>query len=109
MPSKEDSNRLRHMLAAAREAFGYAKGRKRDDLDTDRPLVHSLVHCLEIVGEAANKVSLECRKDTGQIQWEDMIGMRNRLIHAYFDINLNIVWRTVKEELPPLIAELLQL
>ncbi|MBN2377161.1 MAG: DUF86 domain-containing protein [Sedimentisphaerales bacterium] len=106
MFSKEDGNRLYHMLEAAREAAGYAEGRKRGDLQTDRPLTHSLVRCLEIVGEAASKVTTECRKSLPQIQWEDMIGMRNRLIHAYFDVNLDIVWKTVKDELPPLIAEL---
>jgi len=106
MPPKDDLNRLFHMLEAAREAAGYVKGRCRDDLDIDRPLAHSLVRCLEIIGEAASKVSPEYRAMAPQIAWADMIGMRNRLIHAYFDINLNIVWRTVTEELPALIAEL---
>jgi uncharacterized protein with HEPN domain len=94
------------MLQSAREAVGYAKGRTREDLENDRPLVHSLVRCLEIVGEAANYVSREFREMNPQIAWFDMIGMRNRLIHAYFDVDLDIVWKTVKEELPPLIAEL---
>ena len=58
------------------------------------------------LGEAANKTSDECRNRYSNIAWDDMVGMRNRLIHAYFDINLNIVWRTVNEELPPLISEL---
>ena len=106
MPSKEDTNRLYHMLQAAREAVGYSKGCRQDDLETDRPLVHSLVRCLEIIGEAANKISPECRQDNPQIRWDDIIGMRNRLIHAYFDVNLNIVWQTVSNELPLLIAEL---
>jgi len=97
MFSKEDGNRLYHMLEAAREAAGYAEGRKREDLQTDRPLTHSLVHCLEIVGEAASKVTTEYRKSHPQIQWDDMTGMRNRLIHAYFDVNLDIVWKTVKD------------
>jgi uncharacterized protein with HEPN domain len=65
-----------------------------------------LVHCLEIIGEAANKVSSEFQKKNPQIPWLDMIGMRNRLIHVYFDVDLDIVWKTTKEELPALIATL---
>lgn len=106
MPSKEDANRLYHMLEAAREAVGFAKGRTRDNLATDRQLTHSLVRCIEIIGEAAGRVSPEYRKANPQINWDDMVGMRNRLIHAYFDVNLDIVWRTVEEELPALIDEL---
>ena len=106
MPDKQDLNRLVHMLEAAKEAVGYTIGRVREDLNSDRQLVHSLVRCLEIIGEAATRVSTQCKSDIANIQWEDMMGMRNRLIHAYFDINLNIVWRTVKEELPTLIEEL---
>lgn len=94
------------MLAAAREAVGYTRGRKREDLETDRPLTHSLVRCVEIIGEAAANVSAECRGSYLDMRWADMAGMRNRLIHAYFDVNLDIVWRTVTEELPALIAEL---
>ena len=103
---KNDLVRLRHMLDGAREAVGYAKGRRREELETDRPLVHSLVRCLEIIEEAANKISPEYRQRNRQIRWDDMVGMRNRLIHAYFDVNLNIVWETVSNELPALIDEL---
>jgi len=109
MPSKPDYNRFYHMLESAREAIEYANSRTRQDLDSDRPLAHSLVRCLEIIGEAAGKVSAKGRDEYPKIQWDDMIGMRNRLIHAYFDINLNIVWQTVKQELPKLVDELAEI
>ena len=99
---RDDAIRLRHMLDAAREAMSFATGRVRSDLDTDRQLVLALVKSLEIVGEAASRVSPECRTECSEIPWADIVGMRNRLIHAYFDINLEIVWRTVSEELPVL-------
>jgi uncharacterized protein with HEPN domain len=102
----EDEDRLYHILESSREAVGYAQGRTRKDLETDRPFTHSLVRCLEVVGEAASKISKEFRQAHPQIAWDDMISMRHKLIHAYFKINLNIVWRTVQEELPTLIAEL---
>ena len=103
MLHEENTIRLRHMLDAAREALDHAEGRSRDDLESDRQLVHSLVHCLEIIGEAASKVSHETREEIPAIPWTRMVGMRNRLIHAYYDVNLKIVWRTVREELPELI------
>lgn len=69
-------------------------------------LVLSLVKSIEPIGEAASRVSPACQSKCPSIPWPEIIGMRNRLIHAYFDINLDIVWRTITEELPPLIVEL---
>jgi uncharacterized protein with HEPN domain len=106
MPRKDDFVRLYHMYQSAREAAGYVRGRTRQDLEKDRPLTHSLVQCLEIIGEAANSVSPAFRDKNPQIVWIDMIGMRNRLIHAYFDVDLDLVWKTVNEELPSLVAAL---
>jgi len=85
--------------------FLYKAGRGRS-LDTDRQLVLSLVKSIEIIGEAAANVTTTCREECPQIPWRDIVSMRNRLIHAYFDINLDILWKTVVEDLPPLIAEL---
>jgi len=61
---------------------------------------------LEIICEAANVVSADFREKHSQIPWKKMIGLRNRLIHGYFDVNLDIVWDTVEEDLPPLVADL---
>lgn len=104
--SDNDVVRLRHMLEAAKEAQSYLIDKKRSDLDNDRMLVHSLVRCLEIVGEAAASVSTQCRNELASIPWPDVVAMRNRLIHAYFDINLDLVWDTVVDDIPPLIAVL---
>jgi len=104
--SNDDLIRLRHMIVSAKEAQSYIVGKKRLDLDRDRMLVHSLVRCIEIIGEAASRVSSLCRSGTPEIPWPDIVSMRNRLIHAYFDINLDLVWDTVVDDLPPLIAAL---
>ena len=65
-----------------------------------------MVKAVEIIGEAASKTSKECHKNLPQIPWANIIGMRNRLIHAYFDVNLDILWKTITEDLPPLTSEL---
>jgi len=103
---KDDSIRLQHMLDAAREAESFSQNKTRNSLDTDRKLALALVKCIEIMGEAAAQISNQSREALPQIPWADIIGMRNRLIHAYFDINLDILWKTVVEDLPPLVAEL---
>ncbi|MCA9500711.1 MAG: DUF86 domain-containing protein, partial [Nitrospira sp.] len=77
------------------EAVEFVRGRTRFDLNRDRQLVLALVKDIEIIEEAAYG-----------IPWDDMIGMRHRLVHAYFDIDLDILWKTAQEDLPPLIAEL---
>lgn len=103
---EDDNIRIRHILDAAREAVAFAKGRSRADLDSDRKLNLSLVRLLEIIGEAARGISQEFRDSHPDLPWKSMVGMRDRLIHGYFDINLDVVWETVTEDLPPLIAQL---
>ena len=103
---KDDAIRLRHMLNAAREARSFTQNKTRASLDKNRQLELALVKSIEILGEAATRVTDECRKDLSQIPWANIIGMRNRLIHAYFAINRDILWKTVTDDLPPLITEL---
>ncbi len=105
----KDRVRLRHMLDATLEIQQYVQSATREDLDRDPKLVHSLIHLLEIIGEAANQVSDELREETSHVPWSIIIGMRNRLIHAYFDINLSVVWSTSTEDIPLLMGELKKL
>lgn len=104
--SNPDLIRLRHILDAARKATRFAEGRSREDLDTDEMLNLSLVRLLEIIGEAARAVSPAFREAHQEIVWRKMVGMRDRLIHGYFDVNLDVVWETVTEDLPGLIVAL---
>jgi len=103
---RDDLIRMRHMLDSAKEALSFAKNKSRRDLDSDRMLVLSIVKSIEIVGEAASKVTQETREMYSELPWANIIGMRNRLIHVYFDIDLDRVWDTVTDDLPPLIASL---
>jgi uncharacterized protein with HEPN domain len=81
-------------------------GRAREDLNSDRQLTLALVKAIEIIGEAASRVSMETRQAYLNLPWQESVSMRNRLIHGYYSINLDIVWSTVRYELPPLIGEL---
>jgi uncharacterized protein with HEPN domain len=103
---KDDRIRLQHMLDAAKEALSFAKNKSRNDLYADRMLALSIVKSIEIIGEAASTVSKEFREKRKGIPWASIIGMRNRLIHVYFDIDLDRVWDTITDDLPPLITAL---
>lgn len=101
---RRDDAWLLDMLLAARDAVDFARGRTRDDLSTDRQLVLSLVKSIEIIGEAAARVSQETRENHPEIPWPKIIAMRNHLVHAYFEINLTRVWDTVQNDVPHLVS-----
>lgn len=103
----EDVIRLRHMLDAAKDAISFSQGSTRKDLNSDRQLVMAVVKCVEIIGEAANQVSLETQDQIPSLPWRDIIDMRHRLVHAYYDINLDVVWSTIQNDLP-LLLDVLQ-
>lgn len=103
---RDDLIRLRHMLDAAQEGIAFAQGSCRADLNGDRKLVLALVKAIEIIGEAAYQTSPETRAQLPHVPWEDIIGMRHRLVHAYFEINLDILWQTIQADLPPLVQAL---
>jgi uncharacterized protein with HEPN domain len=90
----------------AREAMDLARGKTRKDLDEERVLNLALVRLLEIIGEAANRVPATDRERYVQVPWEQIIGLRHRLIHAYDRVDFDILWQIVTRDLPPLVAEL---
>jgi len=94
------------MLDAAREAVEFGRGRTGKDLEAERVLSLALVRCIEIVGEAASKIGIETRGQYPAIPWQDIVGMRNHLVHAYFDIDLDRLSDTIETDLPPLIVAL---
>ena len=102
----EDRVRLLQMIEAAETACGFVSGKVRSDLDADRMLVFALVRAIEIVGEAASRVSATTRDVAADIPWTSVVSMRNRLIHAYFDVDHEVVWKTATEELPQLLQKL---
>jgi uncharacterized protein with HEPN domain len=98
--------RLQHMLDAAREAGTLIAGRSRRDYDEDRTLRLALVRLLEVVGEAASRIPLDFRDEHPEIPWFGVVGLRNRLIHGYDDVDYDIVWRILAEDIPSLVAAL---
>ena len=106
MTAIDDLTRIRHMRDAAQEIIEFATESSRASLAANRMLQLAIVKDLEIIGEAANNVSAKSQEKYAYIPWRGMVGMRNRLVHAYFGIDLDVVWQTVQLELPLLIESL---
>ena len=107
MLARHDVIRLMHMRDAASKALRISAAKSREALDReDEPLPDALIHLLSVIGEAANKVGGESRAALPEVPWAEIVGMRNRLIHAYFDIDLDILWATVQDRLPALVEVL---
>ena len=106
MPRDRDRVRLLHMLEHAREAIRLADGRTRQDLDADRVLSLAVVRLLEIVGEAAARVSPGARDEHPAVPWSEIVGLRNRLIHGYDSVDMDVVWSIIESDLPALVRAL---
>lgn len=97
---------LRHMLDHAREARGFIEGRRREDLDADRMRALALVRLLEIIGEAAGRMPADVCTAHPQVPWAQIVALRNRLIHGYDSVDLDILWQILSNDLPPLVTQL---
>jgi uncharacterized protein with HEPN domain len=106
MTRRDDSVSLKHMRDHAAEGIAAAKGRSRSDLDSDRLLALALTKLVEIIGEAAGRVSVETRSLQLSIPWTQIVGTRNRLVHGYDQVDHDILWQIVAVELPLLVEEL---
>ena len=94
------------MVEAAEAAMRFLDGRARTDIETDLQLRFALTRAVEILGEAASKLSASARSEMPDVPWPAIIGMRNRLVHAYFDIDLDVLWQTVTADLPDILRRL---
>ncbi len=105
----DDTSRLRHMLDAALEAQTFMKDITQESLREDRKTTQAVIRSIEVIGEAAVNISKEFKEVHPDIPWKQIAGMRNWLIHAYFDVDYNHIWSTVQKDLPALIPQLKKL
>jgi uncharacterized protein with HEPN domain len=106
MSRHRDEVYLRHMLDHAREALDIRGQQSKEELKNSRVHQLALLHLVEIVGEAATKVSLETQSELNMLPWRGMVGMRNRIIHGYDTVNVAVLWDTIESDLPELVAML---
>lgn len=104
--NEQDEVRLRHMLDESRRVQRFIQDRTREDMDSDDLFAYAVVRAVEIIGEAASRVSPEFRAEAAEVPWRNIIGMRNFIVHAYADISYDIVWQVAAGNLPVLVLAL---
>lgn len=103
---QRDLQFLLDMLQSAELIVTYISQCKKDEFIDNTQLQDSVIRRLLVIAEAARRVSEATRQTLPNVSWQEINGMRNRLVHDYDDVNLNIVWDVVQFEIPSLIAEL---
>jgi len=103
---KDDLVYAGHMLDTARNATSKITGKAREEFDRDENLRLALAHLIQILGEAARRVSPAFQQTHPEIPWKQIIGMRHKVVHDYLHVDFDIVWAVMTADLPPLIVDL---
>jgi uncharacterized protein with HEPN domain len=103
---ENDRIRIQHIIDAAQEALSFVRNTDQENFSNNRMMILSVIKEIEIIGEAVSKISDETKSKYYDIPWKDIVGMRNRLIHGYFEADVKLVWNTTKINLPPLVSSL---
>ena len=106
---EQDKERLLHIRDAAQKIEKFIAGVSEEDFRQSDLVQHAVINCLSIIGEATSRITHATRRQYTDIEWENIRGMRNRLTHAYFDINLGIVWYSAAIDVPQLLVAIDQI
>ena len=109
MPPKDPRVRLRHIIQAGEKAQALVQGRTRAQFEADETLVLALTRLIEILGEASKAVPDEMKAKLPEVPWRAMGSTRDRLIHGYFDVDMDVVWAIATVDLPDLVPRLQRL
>ena len=104
--SKDDWVYIGHMLDMSQKALDFVTGLDKADYDQDEPLRLALAHIIQVLGEAARQVSPAFRDAHPRIPWREIVGMRHRIVHDYMNVDEDVVWEVIRQDLPPLVAVL---
>jgi len=99
---REVDDYIQDIIESMNKSIRFVAGMSYDSFADDDKTIFAAVRALEIIGEAVKNIPQEIREKHNGIPWRDMAGMRDKLIHEYFGVNLDVVWKTVQEEIPPL-------
>lgn len=103
---RHDDCYLLDMLVAAHKAARFAEGLTYERFLGSDLHQNAILKVLEIIGEAASRISADARTAHPEVPWPDIVGLRNRIVHAYFDVDLAVVWNIVRNDVPALITAL---
>lgn len=97
---------LLDMDSSCKKISSYIRGLTFKEFTSEPKTIDAVVRNLEIIGEAVNKIPSEIKRETSDIPWSKIVGLRNKVIHEYFDLNIPIIWQTVKEDIPSLARQI---
>lgn len=106
MTQHNDGLYLLHMFESSQKALAFTQGKTRVDYDQDEVLQLALLHLIQTVGEAARNISEDYQKQHPEIAWKAIMGIRHRIVHNYADIDDEVIWKTVTDDLPALLNAL---
>ncbi len=109
MKNRDYTDYVNDILNSIEEVAEFTDGMSLEEFLKDKKTINAVIRSLEVLGEAAGKLPDDLRSKAPDVPWTKMTGMRNKLIHEYFGVDLEIVWAVVKEELPPLTSHLKKL
>ena len=106
---RHDESYLIDMLVAARKAVRFSGGLTHERFLQSDLHQNAVLKVLEIIGEAASRISKDTKTAHPDVPWPDIVGLRNRIVHAYFEVDLGVVWNIVRDDVPALISALEQI
>lgn len=106
MSAIDNETRIVHIREAAEKVIQYTTDKTQADFEKDEILQLAIIRLIEIIGEAAARLSPEFREKYSSIPWQAIIGMRNRLVYAYFSIDYDVVWLTITSAIPDLLKQI---
>lgn len=109
LSTRKDKAYLKHILDAIKDAKRFTEGVTKEEFLENKEKQYAVLRALEIIGEATKSLSKEIKREHPEIQWKDITGMRDKLIHEYFGVKLDLVWATVKQNLPELEKQLYEI
>ncbi|HUS40685.1 MAG: HepT-like ribonuclease domain-containing protein [Pirellulales bacterium] len=103
---KDDVRYVGHMVDCARRVEQFVAGKSRPQYDADEVLRLAIVHLIQTIGEAAGCVSADFQQQNPQVPWPQIIGMRNRIVHDYLNVDYDIAWQVATRDIGPLVSAL---
>ncbi len=106
MSKNRDPESIIDIYQAAKRISDFSQGINRDDLETDEMRLSAILYQIAVMGEATKRLSSEFRQQHSSIPWKEMAGIRDKLIHKYDNVKLDVVWNVIKKEIPVLQEQL---
>lgn len=106
---RREASYLRDIITAAASIERIAKGRSENEFLSDEALPAAVLHYLTVIGEAMNRLSLELRAKYPEVPWTQIVAVRNRIVHAYFDLDWRILWTSAVDEIPKLREQIVRI